>query len=310
MIHQKKKITRAAYAGIAGNGLLAAVKIVAGIFSGSLSVIADGIDSAGDIMGSLIILVTARIISKPPDLKFPYGYMKADTVATKALAFIIFFAGAQLAINTVKQLISGIEREVPSVWAVYAILFSIAGKLLLSLYTHKAGKKTDSEMLKAYARNMQGDMIISISVLTGLFFTLVFELPLIDVITALGVSIWIMRMAFQIFMQTNVELMDGIKDPSLYNKIFEAVERVAGVSNPHRLRVRKIANYHMIAIDIEVDGKMSVLRAHEKAQEVEKNIHRSIDYIYDIVVHIEPSGYSDRDEKFGVRKKDLTVKNQ
>ena len=91
---REKKIIRASWWAIIGNGLLAILKLVVGFVSGSFAVIADGIDSATDIASSLVVLLAARILTKPPNIKFPYGYQKADTVASKVLSFVIFFAGA------------------------------------------------------------------------------------------------------------------------------------------------------------------------------------------------------------------------
>ena len=100
---REKKIIRASRISIAGNTFLAVLKILVGLIAGSLAVVADGVDSAGDIAASLVTLYTAYIIARPPDRKHPYGYSKADTIATKILAFIIFFAGAQLAIVSVSR---------------------------------------------------------------------------------------------------------------------------------------------------------------------------------------------------------------
>ena len=127
------------------------------MIAGSMAVVADGIDSASDILTSVITLITAHIMSRPPDIRYPYGYERADTIASKALSFVIFFAGAQLAISSVTKLIEGGSSEVPSLFAVWVIIASIVGKLLLALYQFKVGKKTGSSMLVANARNMQSD---------------------------------------------------------------------------------------------------------------------------------------------------------
>ena len=99
---REHKIIRASWWAIGGNALLAFLKLGVGFISGSYAVIADGIDSLSDIVSSVVVLVAARIISRPPNIKFPYGYKKADTVATKFLSFMIFFAGAQLAFSTMR----------------------------------------------------------------------------------------------------------------------------------------------------------------------------------------------------------------
>jgi cation diffusion facilitator family transporter len=302
---RQKTIIKASWISIAGNLVLALLKIVLGILSGSMAVVADGIDSATDIATSFITLVTARILSRPPNIRYPYGYEKADTVATKALSFIIFFAGAQLAISTLSRIINGEIPEIPSLVAIYVTIFSIISKLSLSFYLIKKGKNVNSSMLEANGKNMQNDVLISSSVLIGLIFTFALKLPVLDLITALAVSIWIMKVALQIFFKTNTELMDGMKDPILYCELFNAVKKVKGAHNPHRVRVRKIGNFHMISMDIEVEPLMTVNDAHEIARKVENEIKKSLPNVYDIVVHIEPFGNVEKEEKFGLREKDV-----
>ena len=280
-------------------------KILIGVFAGSFAVIADGIDSASDVLTSLITLFTAHVISKPPDAKYPYGYVKADTIATKVLAFIIFFAGAQLAISTIGKLISGTVSEMPDMFAIYVIVISVVGKFLLAWYLRKTGKKISSSMLIANARNMQNDVVISVSVLVGLIATHLLKLPVIDIITALIVSVYIMFIAFKIFMESNRELMDGIEDTHIYNEIIAAARSVDGVTNPHRIRVRKMANYLLISMDIEIDGKISLKKAHEISHKVENRIKNDIDNVYDVLVHPEPAGDVNPDEVYGVSEKSV-----
>jgi cation diffusion facilitator family transporter len=305
MAEREQEMQRASWVGIIGNALLSITKIVAGLISGSLAVVADGIDSASDIITSVITLLTARILIRPPNKKYPYGYDKADTIATKALSFIIFFAGAQLFITSVKKLIAGGNTEPPSLLAIYVTVFSIIGKLFLSFYHFKIGKKTGSTMLIANGKNMQNDVLISVSVLLGLVFVFVFRIPLLDTITAMLVSIWVLRVAVKIFMQTSVELMDGTQDCTIYNKIFEAIETVEGAHHPHRVRARNIGHKIMIAIDLEVDGELTLHEAHEIAHKVEDSIKARIDNVFDVAIHIEPIGDKKEERALGITKSNL-----
>jgi len=302
---RERKIINASWIAVIGNALLSVLKIFVGIMAGSFAVIADGIDSASDVLTSLITLFTAHIISRPPDLKYPYGYNKADTIATKLLAFIIFFAGAQLAISTSGKLIYPTVSEIPDSIAIYVILISIFGKYALAFYLKKTGKSIDSQMLIANARNMQNDVVISLSVLAGLIFTFVFELPIIDLITAFIVSIYIMFIAFRIFMQSNRDLMDGIDDPNIYQKIIKASKIVSGVSNPHRIRVRKMAHQYIVALDVEIDGNISLLKAHEISTKVETEIKKILPNVYDVLVHPEPTGNIEPNEAYGISEDKL-----
>lgn len=305
MENREKLIVRASWVSIGGNTLLSALKIVIGFIAGSLAVVADGIDSASDIVVSIIILFTAHLVSRPPNLKYAYGYERADTIASKVMAFIIFFAGAQMAISTILRLIQDIPREIPSFLAVYVTVASIFGKLMLAWYQGLVGKKTGSLMLQANARNMLGDVIISVAVLVGLFFTFVLNMPLFDTITALAVSFWIMFVAYRIFRESSLELMDGVKDASVYERIFIAISKVEGASNPHRVRVRKIGHRYVVAVDVEVDGDIPVSKAHLLAHQVEEQIRTELVDVYDVLVHTEPVGDDATEENFGISQENL-----
>jgi len=298
---RNNKIRTASWVGIIGNTILAIAKIVIGFISGSLAVIGDGIDTATDIVTYFITLIAAKIMNKPPNYRFPYGYSRAEAVATKVLSFVIFFAGAQLFYTTLVRLIKNEATEIPSMLAIYVTLFSIASKAAMAIYQFAVGRKIQSNMLIANAKNMRNDILISSSVLVGLFFTLILKMPVLDLVTALLVSIWIMKVAFGIFMETSRELMDGIDDESLYYKIFDAVEEVKGASNPHKVRIRRHSNMFTIALDVEVDGSKTIFEGHLIAKKVENNIKDRIENIYDVMVHTEPTGNVEK-EKFGLSR--------
>jgi len=114
-----------------------------------------------------------------------------------------------------------------------------------------------------------------------------------------------MRSAFGVFREATDEIMDGKADPALYRLVFEAVRSVDGAGNPHRARVRKLASLYDIDLDIEVDGRRTVREAHEIAQSVERAIKERIDGVYDIVVHVEPSGAGEHDEQYGLNENRL-----
>lgn len=297
---REKILIRTSWVSTIGNAILSVSKIVVGLLAGSLAVIGDGIDSATDVVISVVMIFTARLMNKPPSKKYVFGYEKAESIATKVLSLVIFYAGAQMLVSSVESIFSDETKEIPSVIAIYVTVFSIVGKLLLSTYQYKQGKKINSSMLTANAVNMRNDVVISCGVLFGLIFTFIFKLPILDSITGLVISLFIIKSSIGIFMDSNVELMDGVKDVNVYNKIFEAVEKVSGAGNPHRVRSRMVGNLYLISLDIEVDPQMTLMRAHEIADEVEKSIEDSIDNIYDILVHVEPAGKCQTDEKFGI----------
>ena len=291
-----------------GNLILSTLKIIIGLFAGSMAVLSDGIDSATDVVISIVMIFTATIVNKPPTTKYPYGYKKAEGIATKTLSLIIFYAGIQMFISSVQVLMSGEERAIPGKIAIYVTLLSILGKLLLAWYQYSKGKKINSSLIIANAINMRNDVLISISVLLGLVFTYVLDAPILDVITGLIISLVIIKSAVNIFIDSNIGLMDGVQDEDIYQHIFKAVEDTPGALNPHRVRSRQIGNMYMIALDIEVDGNLTLFQAHQIANKAEENIKKSISSVYDIVIHIEPTGQEHHQEQFGVCKNMICTK--
>jgi len=302
---REQKIIRASWWAILGNGLLAFINLAAGFSSGSFAVIGDGIDSVSDIASSLVVLLAARIMARPPNIRFPYGYKKADTVATKVLSFLIVFAGAQLIWASVRILVTKSALSAPGPLAVWVTLISIVGKILLTLFLFAVSKKVTSPMLRANGINMRNDILLSFSVLISLLFTRILELPLIDRVFAIAIGLFIMQEGIRLFLKSNIDLMDGIDNTEVYNQLFDAVNAVEGAHHPHRVRARKIGIYYMVNLDIEVNAELSIREAHDIAKKVENSIKSRLDHIYDVMVHVEPMGNQEEDEKFGITEKDL-----
>jgi cation diffusion facilitator family transporter len=300
-----KKIAIVAWVSIGANALLAVAKIVGGLVAGSLAVVGDGIDSFGDILSSTLTLVTTMIISRPPDQRFPWGRQRADTVATKFLAFVVFFFGAQLSYSSFLGLWNHDPRPVPDTLAFVVTGVSIVVKVGLAFLLFWSGKTSNSGMMVANAKNMRSDVVISVVVLLGLIFTEVLGIGMVDLIFAFLVGLWILRTGVEIFLETNTELMDGLDDKTLYFQVFDAVASVPGALNPHRTRIRKFANYYLIDLDVEVAASLTVAQGHAISQQVEDAIKTRIGNVYDIMVHIEPSGSGEHDEKFGLKRESL-----
>ena len=290
-LKRRARIIRiASVTALLGNTLLASLKIGTGIHAGSLAVLGDGIDSSVDVLIAVMTLVVARIISRPADRGHPWGHGRAETVATVLLSCVLFFAGAQLILNSASGLVFGERREAPSAAALVITLVSIAGKLTLAWSQKIFGKKADSPMLLANAKNMAGDVILSGGVLAGVGLSLLLGIGVIDSAFAILVGLWVIKSAVGIFIEVNMELMDGGSSPEFYRLLFNAVHQVEGAGNPHHARMRRVAGLWDIDLDIEVDPSLPVREAHRIATGVERAIKEQVEGVYDIMVHVEPSG--------------------
>ena len=299
-----KNLQTAALIALIGNLLLACAKIIAGTRFFSTAMIGDGIDSFSDVLISIVMLAVMKIIVKPADLKHPWGHRRAETVATAFLSFVIFFAGAQLIFNSLKTLSSPQSTVLPSPAAIIVALISIGGKLLLAFSQYYYGKKANSAILLGNAKNMSSDVLISFGVLSGFLLTLITGYASADTVVALLIGCWIIKTALRIFLDANLELMDGNNDLLSYQVIVDAVNAVSEAENPHRARMRKIAGFWDIDLDIDVDPACSVSAAHDIATKVENEIKQRLPDVFDIMIHVEPRGDTTI-EAFGLSKNDI-----
>ncbi|MBL7665936.1 MAG: cation transporter [Bacteriovoracaceae bacterium] len=304
-LEKAQKIYSVSIMGIIINAVLATMKIIVGLTSNSLSLIADGIDSASDVVVYLISAYTGKILKSPPNTKFPFGYRRAETIATKALSFIIFIIGAQMLYHCLAQIFTPQAKEAPTLIAVIVTVLSIFIKFLFYRYQNVLAKKYESSLLQANALNMKNDIFISFTVLTGIISSVYFNAHIIDTILAMLISVWILKTAYQIFSTVNLELMDAIDDPTLYERIFQIATQFTAIKNPHRIRLRRIANFYALYMDIELDGQMTVNESHIIVKDFEDKLIQNIPNLCDIVIHVEPIGNHEPDESYGVNRSNM-----
>ncbi len=293
-----KSIRAAAIIALIGNAVLAALKICAGLFSGSGALVSDGVDSSADVFISIVTLAVVRVISKPADAEHPWGHGRAETVTTAFLSFIMFFMGGQLVINAVVNLIANGQTAAPSSTAIVVTVISIAGKILLAWCQYVMGKRAGSAMITANSKNMGSDVLVSLGVLAGLVVSNLTGSAYADTVIAGLIGIWIIKTAIGIFLEANLELMDGSKDIEPYHVIVEAIDAVEGAGNPHRARMRHVAGFWDIDIDIDVAPECTISEAHQ----VEREIKQRLENVLDIMIHVEPQGTHGA-ESFGLSEK-------
>jgi len=299
-----KAVKIATITALAGNIVLAALKIAMGFYAKSGALLGDGIDSSVDVALSVMTLMTFKFVSSPADTKHPWGHGRAETVATAFLSFVLFFMGAQLAFTSGSKLLSGQLAQAPSVVGAVAALVSIAGKALLAWSQNVLGKRAGSALIRANAKNMLGDVFISLGVLAGLIISAATGSGIADAVFAILIGLWIIKTAVGIFLEVNLELLDGSGDMGPYRTIFDAVNSVEGADHPHRARMRRIAGFWDIDLDIEVDPRLTVSQAHGIAQRVEREIKLRLENVYDIMVHVEPRG-EETQEGYGISEEEV-----
>ena len=233
-VDRTRIVRSASFIALAGNVLLCAVKLTAGFITGSLAVLGDGLDTATDVGIAIMAVIVSFVINKPSDTHYPWGRQRAETVASLVLAFIIMLAGIQLciaAMNRLIQVYGGAVLPMPQRIALLATSASIIGKLLLALNQYLLGKKANSLMILANARNMVNDIIISSSVLIGCILSILLHAPYLDPVIALLVSFWIMKSAVTLFIDIEVDGVMSVNEAHIIaEKItLEIKERIGNV---------------------------------------------------------------------------------
>lgn len=288
-----EKSLSGARAGIIVNCFLSLLKGAAGITAGSLAMLADALHSFTDIVASAVVYVGIKVASKPPDDNHPYGHGKAESIASKVVALLVLLAGLNMAFFSARALFAA-SQPAPGLAALWAALLSILVKEGLFRYTYKIGEESNCKALLANAYDHRSDAISSVAALIGIGgarLGLLFDRPqlfILDPLAGIVVSVFIVRIGWQIAKVATSELMDSQADPVLTAELKKLIEAVAGVSELHSIRIRTAGPNLLLDVEIGVDEKISVKAGHDVAKAVKQQLMAENEQIADILVHVNP----------------------
>jgi cation diffusion facilitator family transporter len=264
------------------NFLATAIKLATGIATGSLSVVADGLDSLFDGLSNVVGLAGLWAASKPPDAEHPYGHRKFETVAALSISFLLFLTAWQLLQTAWSRLGSGVTVEI-NAWTGGAMLLSMLVQAGTSFYELRQGRRLNSEILVADALHTRASILVSLSVLGGLGLV-VLGFPQADAILAAFVALVIAKIGVDILRENLPVLVDQAAiDPY---EIAEIVQGVEGVKSFHRVRSRGAAGSAAVDLHVQVDPERTLQQANTIADEVRRRLLQ-LDEITDVTVHLE-----------------------
>lgn len=266
------------------------IKLAAGISTGALSVVADGLDSLFDGISNVIGLVGLYIAAQPPDAEHPYGHRKFETVAALSIAVLLFLTSWQLLVSAYERLTSGMVPEVNQ-WTVAALVVSIAIQAGTSFYELRAGRRMNSEVLVADALHTRASILVSLSVLGGLgLLALGFEQA--DALLAGVVALVIAKIGVDVLRETLPVLVDqAAVDPQVIARV---AGRVEGVESVHRVRSRGAMGSAAVDLHLQVAPENSLTEANAIADEVRRRL-LELETITDVTVHLEAQRASPSD---------------
>lgn len=283
---------RGAWVGIIGNACLALIKGGAGLFSGSRALIADAANSAADVVSSVAVLYGIKLAHTPPDEDHPYGHGKAETIAAIIVAVLIAGVGVEVGYSSFQAIFEPVQA--PGWVAAGAALFSIISKEVLFRYTYRLGKKLDSDAMIANAWDHRSDVFSTLAALLGIVGAIIgekFGFPLLvylDPIAGIGVSIFVLYMAYKLAKESIHNAMDRVLNEEEARELYEAASRVEGVMKIDELLARQHGHYVIVDIKVAVDPHITVEEGHRIGKQVKKTLVEQFSHVSNVLVHINP----------------------
>lgn len=285
-MEERFKITKkAGIYGIIGNMFLLSIKAIVGFASKSQAMIADCINSAGDIFASLMTFIGNKIASTPGDDDHNFGHGKAEYIFSLFIAISMILVSIKTLIDAVITLFTG-NNMTFSWFLVTVCIITIATKAFLFFYTRAMYKKYNNILLEASMKDHRNDCIITTFTLISVLLSLN-GINWFDSIVGIGISAWICKTGIEIFMESYNILMDVSVDENTKDIILDLVHAYKEVKGINGLSSTPVGYQYIVVLTIAVDGNMTTFDSHKLADDLEKNIVE-LDKVYKAIVHVEP----------------------
>ena len=268
------------------NIFLSLIKLLAGFIGHSTSMISDGVHSLSDVISSIGVFIGLRISQKPADIDHPYGHEKFEAVLSKILAFILFLTGLSIGYSAIETIVSS-SYIIPKMMTIWAALLSIGVKEWMYHYTIRQAKKIESTALAADAWHHRSDSLSSIGALIGIIGARL-GFPMLDPLAALVITLIILKVAIEIFVEATNQVIDKAASPELVNEIIQQIQSVNGVLAIDSLKTRVHSNRIYVDLEISVEATLSLIEAHTIAEAVHYQLEQNIHKIKHCTVHVNP----------------------
>ena len=276
---------RASFIGLIVNGLLAASKIIAGSISGSVSILADGLNNLSDTGSVIISWLSLYLARKPEDHNHPYGHGRFEYIGSLAIAVVIVYVGIDLLKSSIQAIINPVA-PLFSWWIAALTSVGIPAKIFLYLYNRNRGKAYNLSTLKAAAQDSFNDVLITSAVLIGLLLSQ-FAGILADGWLGILVSGFILYSGISLIKDTVTVLVGGKPDQDIGNKILDVIMRYPVIQGYHDFVLHDYGpGKTMASIHVEVDASLNLMDVHEVVDEIEQEILRTLNL--PITIHMDP----------------------
>ena len=277
--------TLSSVVGIIVNFILAAFKILAGIMSGSVAIIADAFNNLSDSGTSVITLISFKLSSKPADKEHPYGHARIEYVASMIVSFLVLLIGADLLKESIGKIIEPSKTEF-SIVSIVVLGVSVIIKLALALFNSSLGKKIDSDVMKATAADSLSDALATTAVLISM---LIMRFAGFDTDAYMGiiVAVIILVAGIKILAETKDHILGTAPDAEIIEAVHGIIRRYPESLGIHDMRIhnygpgRTVASFH-----VEVDGGGDIFALHDAIDNMEKQIAEELSI--ECTIHLDP----------------------
>ena len=265
--------------------LLSTAKLIAGSMLHSSSLTADGFNNISDIVANIAVLIGLRMARKPADMDHKFGHWKIEDLASLIPSLIMFFVGLDVLFETVQKIIS---KQVTAIDPLGAIVGFISAIIMTGVYlfNKKLAKRANSKALEAAAKDNLSDAITSLGTSIAIIASAL-NYPLVDQLVAIIITFFILKTAYDIFMESSFSLSDGF-DESLLQDYKQAILEIPNITQVKSQRGRTYGSNIYLDIILEMNPDLSVYESHEIADQVEEMLMERFG-IFDIDIHIEPA---------------------
>ena len=280
---------RVALLGLVINIAFATVKIVAGLIGHAYVLIADGIESALDVGGSIVIWGGLTVAARPPDQTHPYGHGKAEPIAAIVVALGVLAAAIGLAVESVREIFT--PHHGPAPFTLGLLVVVIVVKEILFRYVNRIGRNLDSTAVQTDAWHHRSDALTSAAAFIGISVALIGgeRWRSADDWAALFACAVIAANGVRLLLPAFHEIMDTAPRGKIVRAICGVASSVPGVVEVEKCRARKMGLDFYVDLHARVDGNISVHEGHEIAHRVKGAIQQSNPRVADVLVHIEPA---------------------
>lgn len=282
---REKQTKNAGICGIIGNIFLLIIKAIVGFASKSQAMIADSINSAGDIFASLMTFIGNKIASEPDDEDHNFGHGKAEYIFSLFISISMILVSVKLLYDSIMTLI--LRSELQFSWFLILVcIITIITKLILYIYVKSIRKKYSNILLEANMEDHRNDCIVTTFTLISIMLTRV-NIYWFDSVVGIGISLWICYTGVKIFVESYNVLMDMSVDEKTKDIILDLAHSYKDIKKVKSISSSPVGYKYMIFLTIQVDGEMSTKDSHSLADCLEMDITR-LEKVYKAIVHVEP----------------------